>query len=240
MARTTTGAALTAGHVRLQRALAAGIMAQLLRLWPIVTPTIPGSFDRFAAAAALLVVAGHRSSASLAADYSTAFRTVEGVPDTVPPIIAAPPAPEYVANLIRGAAVVGIMRARGAGRDVAAALDAGFVEVAGQTTSLVLGGGRKTMLATMGADRAAKGYRRVTSGTPCSFCAMIASRDVSFRYDFESHAHCRCSMEPAYAGSQPTAAQQQWRTLWDESTVGLSGGEARNAFRRAYEAGVSP
>lgn len=235
MARTAAGAALTASHAQLQRMLGAQVLAQLLRLWPGVSTSRPATFDLFGEAASLLVLEGFRQSAGLAAAYFAGFRVAEGVAGQAPAALAPLPSADRVRELLRAAAVVGILRARDAGRTAAAERDQGWVKLAGQATSLVLGGGRQTTLLAVSADREVRGYQRVT-GSPCAFCAMLASRGAVYTTDFEAHDHCACSVEPVYAGSRMPARSEEYLELWERSTAGLSGGDAFNAFRRALEA----
>jgi hypothetical protein len=237
MARTAAAAALTLSHQRLQRALSARVLAQLLRLWPAVDPRRPETFDLFSEAATLLVRDGHRQSSGLAARYYAGFRLAEGLADDAPARLAPAPSPERVSGLLRGSAVTGILRARAAGFSAVAERDQAWVRLAGQASSLVLGGGRSTTLALVEADPQVKGWQRVTSGEACAFCAMLASRGPVYGDDdFQAHDNCACGLEPALDGSQPPGRSGEYRALWDESTAGLSGGDAFTAFRHALEA----
>ena len=55
-----------------------------------------------------------------------------------------------------------------------------LVEASGAASRHVLNGGRSTQLALVQNDRAALGWVRVTDGNPCAFCAMLASRGVTW------------------------------------------------------------
>lgn len=62
-----------------------------------------------------------------------------------------------------------------------------LVEASGAASRHVLDGGRATNLALVHSDRAAIGWIRVTDSNPCSFCAMLASRGITWgRYARES------------------------------------------------------
>lgn len=97
------------------------------------------------------------------------------------------------------------------------------------------------------------GYMRVSDGDPCSFCALILSRGAVFKSEltagadandrfagdgmFKFHDNCGCTVLPIYSRTDFMSADaQRFRDLWDETTTGLSGAEARNAFRRAVDA----
>jgi hypothetical protein len=147
MARTAAGAALTFQHSQLQRRLSSGMLAEILRLWPAVDTQRPATFDLFNAAAVQLVLAGRRTSSGLAAAYYAGFRIAEGIAGEARPTPAPELSGERVDGLLRGAAVTGILNARSAGFGAAAESRQGFVQLAGQATSLVLSGGRDTVLA---------------------------------------------------------------------------------------------
>lgn len=239
MARTNAGTALTASHARLQRALSARILAQLLRLWPAVDTRRPETFDLFQRMAALLVLDGHRSSAGLAAAYYAGFRMAEGLGGDVRTPLAPQPPEDRVEGLLRGSAVVGILRARSAGMSASVERNQGWVQLAGAATSLVRDGGRATTLLAVANDREVRGYQRVASGNPCAFCAMLASRGPVYSDVFEVHDHCGCVGEPVYAGSRMPASSERYRSLWDETTAGLSGHDAFLAFRHAIDSPAS-
>jgi hypothetical protein len=62
-------------------------------------------------------------------------------------------------------------------------------------------GGRETITSTVKADPRAVGYERVTSGSACDFCSMLADRGAVYgeaSADFEAHDGCACGAEPVY------------------------------------------
>lgn len=237
MARTPEGARLTEAHRLLQGRISAGAISDLLQLWSTVDPTnLKGTIDPFVRAALSIVQARHRASATTASRYYVSFRQVEGVRGAIAVTTAAPPPAAAVAGAIRGAGLAGIKRARERGLTVAQAHQNGFVKLAGSAAQLVAGGGRDTLIGAVAGDPQAQGYQRVTDGDPCAFCAMIAGRGILAKDEagasFEAHGHCGCTAEPAFEGSSLLPANERFRQAWRESTVGLSGGEAINAYRR--------
>jgi hypothetical protein len=66
------------------------------------------------------------------------------------------------------------------GEQPEAAKRAALVDASGAGSRQVLNGGRSTQLALVQNDRAALGWVRVTDGNPCAFCAMLASRGVTW------------------------------------------------------------
>lgn len=234
MARTSEGAALTIRHQQLQLALTRTTMAQLLRLWVAFDPARAVTFDPVIAAAALVVRAANQTSAGLAAAYYGGFRIAEGLRDAIPARLAVVPVTERVEGLLRGSAITGMLSARNAGRPPAAERDAAFVQLSGQATSLVLGGGRRTLMAAADADPDARGrIQRITTGDACAFCAMLASRGPVYQATFEAHDHDACVPEIVYPGSALPASSAAYRSTWNQATAGLSGGDAFRAFRAA-------
>lgn len=204
MALTATGNALTTAYRAEQLALRAGSLQGLVKLWSVVDVTaLADTIDTFAQAAAILAGSGFDQSAAAAANYYGLFRRVEiGAAAEVRQ--AARPGVELLAGQLRGAALSGIIDARKAGKPIALAKQNGLVRVVGTFTKLVLGGGRMTILNGTQTDRKALGWSRVTSGDPCTFCRMLASRGAAYKSersaDFQPHDHCACTPEPLFAG----------------------------------------
>lgn len=63
-------------------------------------------------------------------------------------------------------------------------------------------------------DPQADGWRRVTSGTGCKFCQMLADRGAVYREDtarFASHGNCHCTAAPVFKGQDgPEASVMQY------------------------------
>src|SRR5690606_32229579 len=95
-----------------------------------------------------------------------------------------------------------------------------------------LNGGREAIIRSVNADRLALGHARATSGNPCSFCAMLASRGPVFKDDgfdrsdprfsgpgeAKVHDNCTCSLEPVYhrdTGWPP--GSERYRDLWKQA-----------------------
>lgn len=234
MAITAAGARVTAAHYRLQVQLRAGVLRDLARLWPLFDPTDFATFDAFAQLAAVLVVNGWQTSAGLATSYLSTFAKAER---QAPMRAVLAPALErdVAAESLRATGLVGVLNARRSGFSLESAKAAGWVRLAGSATSLVLGGGRETVAESIKASQGVTRWQRVTSGEPCAFCAMLASRGPVYGEDadFEAHDHCSCTSEPAFSGSKPTAEAERFRDQWDRATEGFSGNDALNAFRTA-------
>lgn len=199
MARTAEGAALTSQHRQRQLALRAATIRDLTRLWALWDLDDFDTFDRFIAAAVPLIRARNRDSSGLAARYLRVFRTVEGIGGAVPIQIADRPEVQKLAVSMRVAGIAGTANALKAGKSPQAARANGFVRVSGAAGRHVMNGARDTIVNTVGSDRRAQGWRRVTSSSPCNFCAGIASEGIrSEAGGFPAHDHCACAAEPAY------------------------------------------
>jgi hypothetical protein len=127
-------------------------------------------------------------------------------------------------------------------------------KVSGVAARMSLDGGRDSTLRTSSADPKVIGYVRVTDGNPCAFCAMLASRGVSYRpfkskgaalgkggkksvfvrkdkngrtvNDFRAHDHCACTAKPVYSKDDPLPGRsEEFLDLWNRT------GDL-NSFRR--------
>jgi hypothetical protein len=112
---------------------------------------------------------------------------------------------------------------------------------------LVLDQGRDTIIENALRDPKAKGWVRVTEPGACSFCLMLAIRGgmgVLYKAentaDFKAHDNCRCHAEPVFNAYEPSHVLRQAQAVWVKSTKGLSGNDARIAFRQAVEGRKPP
>lgn len=84
----------------------------------------------------------------------------------------------------------------------------------------VLTGGRKTVQAWAKADTRAIGWRRVSDGNPCTFCAMLVTRGPVYTSEQKAlttgdmrnkyHPHCGCTVEVVYGDWKPSKLEQHW------------------------------
>lgn len=240
MARTDTGAVLTRQHRQRQIAIRATTVREFMQLWPVWNPGDPRSFDSLVDATIPLVQLRRETSAGVASDYYRAFRTAEGVGGTSTPRLARAVERDRVAASLYSTGQAQQRRAVAAGFSAQAARQNTLVTVTGAVSRHVLDGGRETLLRSSTADRRTDGWRRVTAGNACAFCAMLASRGAVYgetTADFQSHDHCACSAEPRYAGSKMPDTSVRFREMWDKAQNGdvESGmdGDPLNRFRRA-------
>lgn len=203
MAATLAGARLTEAHRLAQASLGAKVANELLMLWSLVDPkrldrTVPDWLD----AALALMQVRRIDSANLAGRYLTVFRTLEAPQAaTFAPIVAARLDLTAASTSLRVVGPGSIRRAMTAGTQLAKASETAGTNTARAAMRHVLDGGRDTITATVTADPEVRGFRRVTSGSACDFCSMLAGRGAVYSARtarFESHDGCSCSAEPVY------------------------------------------
>lgn len=200
MARSAAGQQLTIAHRSRQLEVRAATLRDVMRLWPLFSTLTRAGYERFAQVTTTLVQDRFDISSGLAVDYYRGIRLAEGARGTATPVVAtAPTADKVMGNLVM-TGFVGTMKGLGAGFSVDAARQTGLVQVMGSVGRQVLRGAAETMVLTTGADRQATGWQRVTAGG-CSFCEMLAGKTFTSEdtASFESHDHCACTAEPAFA-----------------------------------------
>jgi hypothetical protein len=144
-----------------------------------------------------LVTQQHQVSAAIAAQFITAQRALLGI-TSGPMVLADPLSAEQIAISLRSTSVIAVKQSMLAGKPIEKASQDAFVTSSGAASRLVLSGGRDTVVNTVKADPRAHGYRRVTSGRACDYCASRAG--VTFADDevFPAHDHCGCAAVPNY------------------------------------------
>jgi hypothetical protein len=241
MAASAAASKLTEAHRLAQARLGADTVRATLDAWRLIdAASVDATSAQFLRLVSKIVASQRRVSATLAGDYLTAFRSVElgGVAGFhLAPSVPADPVAVTSSLTATGPAGFKARLRRGLPAPTASEL-AGAV-VARAAMRIVLNGGRQRIVDTVDQDRRAHGWARVTSGKPCAFCAMLASRGPVYTSaaGFPAHDSCACTAEPVYhrdAAWPPGAAR--YAAMWDEVTAGLSGDDARRAFRRAIDA----
>lgn len=239
MAATDRGRQLTAAHRSLQARISRDTVRAMENLWTVLnaesrTPDL----DAWLTAVEAVLRRQHAVSADTARAYYTAFRLAEiGQAG-----LAALPRPVFPGEAARTSLIVtGPVRVRQGvrrGLPLDEAAQKAAIEAARTAARIALEGGRQQVLAAVNADERALGWSRATSGTPCAFCALLASRGPAYKSertaDFDPHTGCNCSAEPTFsrdAAWPPGAAE--FRELYNAATQGET--DQLNAFRRAYE-----
>jgi hypothetical protein len=239
LASTAAADRLTETHRLAQARLGAGTVRYALAAWRLLDiEDLDGTFDRWLAVIKALVAAQRQASTTLAANYMIGFRMLElgsSEPFAPTPADPVPDSQLAVSMLVTGPGTV--RGALGRGLPLARAVELGMTMSAAAAMRHALNGGRDTIVESVRADRRALGWARATSGRACHFCAMLASRGPVYSEDtsgFRAHDHCSCTAEPVYRPDADwPAGARRYREIWNEATAGLSGADARNAFRQA-------
>lgn len=241
MAATVEGAQLTEAHRLLQARLGAQAVADVLALWPLLdVADLDGSFPGWLRAVELVIEARRPASAAAAAGYYARFRAAEAPRTAARFVPAAVNVLEQraLATSLLVTGPVSVKRAVARGVPVERAMQTAQAASSKAALRHTVDAGRDTVLAAVQADPVALGWARVTSGRPCHFCAMVASRGPVYRSErtasFEPHDGCSCSAEPTYDRYAPwPAGSERWASLWAEAKA-ADGDTAKN-FRRLVE-----
>lgn len=242
MATTAEGTRLTAWHQDSQLVIRAGVLRSLLSLWPAFAITdMAATWPAVQTALMLLTEQGRTRSAAIARTYYQSYRAAERLRGATPPdpVLLPWEAGARISYDVTGP--VAAAQALKAGRSRTEASDIAFVRLAGSVSRMVLNAGRETVTQMVGADPALIGWIRVTTEKPCAFCAMLATRGAVYRQagaGFRAHDHCACTAEPVARNDHAAWPERNRQLLqtWNDATRGLTGSEARRAFRRAIEA----
>lgn len=229
MAATLQSARLTEAHRLGQARIGAETVRQLLSVWSLVDPNrLDDTIPAWLRVALPLIQNQRTRSSQLAGTYLRAQRLLELGPVAS---LFTPFTPILKTALDTSAAVtsltvtgpVSLKRAMTAGSAVARAAETAQVNTARAGMRHAIGGGRDTITATVEADPIARGYRRVTSASPCDFCTGLASRNEVYggsTRDFAAHDGCNCSSEPVYfddsAGEARRVARFVRRDMTDQ------------------------
>lgn len=217
MALTVEGRALTEAHRKAQLAIAARAAATSQILWKrLRVSDLDGSTPTWMSAQLALMARGYSQSEALAEAYISEYRDAENA--AAAPIAGVPYARGAMTEsmLLSGPARVKLLIGKGDSPDGAHA--AAFVKFSGIVRRQVLSGGRMLIDETTRRDQNAVGWRRVTDGNPCTFCAMLATRGPVYaskeRADsvagsgLRYHGHCGCTAEIIYGKWQPSEREQ--------------------------------
>lgn len=195
---TPAGARLTEAHRKRQARLNISTTAQLLRVWPLLdVAALDATARTWVTAAAAVVGVNRRRSIDLAMAYLPAHRALE-LGEGIVPVPAVDVDPDRLAASLLVTGPVRIKKAMTAGRALPQAIEAARVSSARAGARQALNGGRETITATVRSDPRAKGYERVTSGNPCSFCSTLAGRRFDGPEAFQAHDGCSCQAAPLW------------------------------------------
>ncbi len=241
MAATAAAAAVTEAHRLAQAQLGREVAAIVIRSWAVLDPeALDATVERWLNLLLPVIDARRATSAGIAANYLRTFRTLElgSRAARFAPLLAAPLEAAAITTPLTVTGPVALKRGTARGVPLARSVEHAQSSTARTAMRLVTDAGNETIMRTVAADPKALGFARVTSGSPCAFCAMLASRGGTYRTErsarFEAHDGCNCKPEPIYRGdARLPPGSQRFADLWRESSRGAPKGGALNAFRRA-------
>lgn len=215
MALTADGKSLTEAHRRAQLAVSARAELEARSLWRLLDPSDLDGAEPAWMAANLMSLRPHwEDSQRLAEAYIREYRAAEGVS---PSVVVRPDWDQrYMAENLHMAGPVRVKLLVGSGMAGDAAALAAVTKFSGITKRAALSGGRLMLHETARRDPTAIGWRRVTDGDPCTFCAMLATRGPVYGKDtvlstgegLRYHGSCGCTAELVYGHWEPSPVEQ--------------------------------
>jgi hypothetical protein len=241
MASTVEARRLTEAHRVAQGRIGRDIVRQIISSWPLLDPlALDATFERWLATVLPLIRSNRASSARLAASYIDMFKKLElGAAASTKVVLTEALNTEAVSTSLLVTGPVSIKSAVARAVPLERASTNALVRVAGAATRHVLEGGRSTISDTVKNDRQALGWARATSGKPCHFCAMLASRGPVYKgaetADFQPHDACHCEPEPIYReGAAWPTGSERYQAIWQQAA--RDDGDTTANFRRLIEA----
>jgi hypothetical protein len=244
VAATDAAARLSEAHRLAQARLGAQTVQALRAIFVLLDPSdLDGTFTRWLSGVIPLVRAQHTTSARLAANYLTTFRTLELGPDVEPyvPALASDVSERAVATSMLVTGPISVRSNLAKGVPLVQAMSIAEANAARSGMRHVLNGGRGTIQGSVQNDARALGYARTTSAKACSFCALLASRGPVYSkstVDFHAHDGCHCGSEPVYRRDADwPSGSRRYQTLYQDAkrTASAEGIDVLVAFRRAVE-----
>ncbi|MFG2618036.1 hypothetical protein ACGFXC_10450 [Streptomyces sp. NPDC048507] len=227
---------LTREH-REQALRVAGLIGRRLRILALGADVgdIDGWWGRVGTQMQQEVAVAQDALAALARRYLIAHAAANGI--KLNPVVIARANPQQLANALRVVGPVAFKQHMAKTGDVTGARRAMAERLGGAGQRLSMEGSRNTVLETVRQrPQQIAGWRRVTSGSPCAFCSMVASRGAAYgseaRAHFAAHDNDRCSVSAVYRREPEPPEVQRLEAAWREATRGESGKDALNAFRR--------
>ena len=226
---------------RYRKALSLAVEASLKEMLRLLRPLTAGNVDGWWATNSAeiegIVATGHDVTASLAARYLRDHALTAGK-KVLPTLVK--PSPEQIATALRVTGPVAFKQQMLVSGLEDAARRVMIQRVTGAGRRLILAGARSTTEATVSKSKVIVGYQRVTSGSPCAFCAMLASRGAVYKSERTAgegnayHDSCACTAAPLYSrSSTPAPFAAEWAQA--KSLAGEQGVSQVVAFRRLIE-----
>jgi hypothetical protein len=218
-------------------------MLAILAVWGLLDlRDVRSSWPAVRTGIAALVRDGFTTAARDALAYYEQARLAAGVTEELPPLaIPDLPSPELLDATLDATGPYTLLAKVKAAEPVQQAAQSAGTRMSGAASRLILNGARQAVLTSVDSDAKAVGWMRVTASDPCAFCAMLASRGVSYRSEasagFKAHNHCRCTAAPCWSREDAKALRNgPLAQEWQQATAGYSGKDALRAWRRYWDA----
>lgn len=240
MASTADGEKLTQEHQAAQVAIAVAVSAEARLLWGrLDIDDLDRSTPYWLAGNLRAIRQRNTQSQRLADAYMSEYRAAEiGQPLK----LGAREAAAGVAALsLQSAGPIRVKQLIAGGMDPDEALAAARTKFEGVAARQALMGGRLAIARGAQSDRRAIGWRRVTDGNPCAFCALLAGRGPVYKSRNASvvrgdslryHGHCGCTAEVVYGTWEPTEAEQQFVTDYEKAAAQVVAEDGRTDLKR--------
>lgn len=181
MARTQLGRELTEAHRVAQAEQAAWWVSAVSQLVELIDPArIDDSMPEFVASALVALGMAAEDARSLALAYVREYRHAEAPELDHPDPVVVEVDLSGAASQLEAVAPLAKKRI-GEGAVPREAIDAAFWSIVGGLYRHVLTPGRDVVDLSASVNPHSTGWRRVTDGDPCAFCAMLASRGPAYR-----------------------------------------------------------
>lgn len=193
---------LAESHRRAQLSVRAASFKDLLSLWPAFDlKRINTTWPAFEAALLILIRDRGRTSSGLSTNFYQRIRRKQGVKGSATPTAAAPDEEVIVKGLrVVGPANAAFQLAKSVPLELVKKNT--LVNLSGEVTRSVLEHGRMSMMESLVEDARRNGTRpgvqRVTSGSPCSWCASQAAEIYPPTERFPAHMHDSCFPSPVF------------------------------------------
>jgi hypothetical protein len=188
----------------------------------------------------ILSVAHARSSAAGQA-YYLQTRIAAGLPAELPLIEPVALDPEATRTSLRVTGPVTYAAAVRDGKGELAARSLAEAALMRYGKRATLSGARDTVVRMSRSDPAARGFARISDGSPCAFCAMLISRGPVYSGStagFDAHDGCGCLPKPFYGTADGWTAQgRQMEQLYADVRDGryLDANGQPRSFRSVLE-----
>lgn len=192
---------LTLSHKAAQNRIGSQTITRLRPLWRLLDgSSLDATTERWLAACIAVIQDQRQTSAALAALYVDQFKKATlGV--AARPVLAGAAPIEALATSLLVTGPLSVKSAVARGVPLVRAMSVAEASSSAAAVRHAMNAGRETITASVAADPAGRGWRRVTSGRACKFCQMLAGRGAVYSADtadFQCHDGCNCSAEPVY------------------------------------------